>query len=118
MLSDHDRKLMPATWQGTDMSFNNRDRSGRDPEDEDEMSGDSALEPPYDTDRGCPKCGCPTVRVGKVATQGGTASVAFDLQSNFFKHVTCLGCGYSELYKVRSDSGGARIIETFLERQT
>ena len=73
------------------------------------------LEPPYDADRGCPKCGCPETRVAEMRAEGGTASAMLDINSNIFRVVSCLGCGYSELYRDQRGHGSQDIVETFLE---
>ena len=119
MLSDGGDDTAPRFFllAGTvpNMAFNNNDGdSGLDDE------AVETYEPPYDAERGCPKCGCPETRVGDVATQGGGTSVALDVPSNYFRCVTCLGCGYSELYRpqghsyAESDSDSS-LVETFLE---
>lgn len=99
------------------MSFNNRDRSGRDPDDGDDESSFESLEPPYDADEGCPKCGCPETRTSQLAAHSGGMSAAIDSPSQTFQVVSCLGCGYSELYKVRTDGDASGIVDTFLEPQ-
>lgn len=63
--------------------------------------------------RGCPKCGHTEVDVGKISTTGGTVSKLFDVQTNSFQVVSCVNCGYSELYR-RSGSRGSDIADVFL----
>lgn len=58
-----------------------------------------------DGDRGCPKCGHTEVDVGGIATTGGGVSKWFDIQTNRFQVVSCLNCGYSELYRQGTDTG-------------
>lgn len=100
------------------MPFNSGDGPtwDRTPESAEEAPDVESLEPPYDADCGCPKCGCPETRTGQLTGHSGGVSMAMDVPSNVFRVVTCLGCGYSELYKRRSDSDGG-IVETFLEAQ-
>lgn len=74
-----------------------------------------SFEPPYDADRGCPKCGCPETHVSEMRTEGGTASAVMDINAQFFRVVSCKGCGYSELYRDRRGHGSRDIVETFLE---
>lgn len=47
----------------------------------------------------CAKCGNTTYASGKISTTGGILTKIFNLQSNKFITVSCLKCGYTELYK-------------------
>lgn len=69
--------------------------------------------PEPDTERGCPKCGHAETDVGKISTTGGGLSKMFDIQTNSFKVVSCVHCGYSELYR-DTTSGANDIVDIFL----
>lgn len=63
--------------------------------------------------RGCQKCGHQETDVGTISTTGGGLSKMFDIQTNQFKVVSCMQCGYSELY--RDDTPGTSdIVDVFL----
>jgi predicted nucleic-acid-binding Zn-ribbon protein len=62
---------------------------------------------------GCPKCGHTETDVGEISTTGGGLSKLFDVQTNSFKVVSCLNCGYSELYREMT-SGTSDIVDVFL----
>jgi predicted nucleic-acid-binding Zn-ribbon protein len=62
---------------------------------------------------GCPKCGHTDVDVGEIATTGSGLSKMFDIQTNSFQVVSCLNCGYSELYR-QTSKGGSDIVDVFL----
>jgi predicted nucleic-acid-binding Zn-ribbon protein len=64
-------------------------------------------------DRGCPKCGHTETDVGSISTTGGGLSKVFDIQTNRFRVVSCLNCGYSELYR-DTRSGASDIVDVFL----
>jgi len=69
--------------------------------------------PETDDSTGCPKCGATETDVGAISTTGGGLSKLFDIQTNSFKVVTCVNCGYSELYRDRT-SGSSDIVDIFL----
>ena len=62
---------------------------------------------------GCPKCGHTETDVGTISTAGGGLSKMFDVQTNQFRVVSCLNCGYSELYR-DTGSGTSDIVDVFL----
>lgn len=64
-------------------------------------------------DTGCPKCGHTETEVGSISTTGGGLSKMFDIQTNSFEVVSCLNCGYSELYR-DTGSHGSDIVDVFL----
>jgi predicted nucleic-acid-binding Zn-ribbon protein len=66
-----------------------------------------------DSDSGCPKCGHIETDVGEIATTGDGLSKYFDIQTNSFKVVSCLNCGYSELYR-DTTPGTNDIVDVFL----
>lgn len=70
-------------------------------------------EPLQSNERGCPKCGHEEVDVGQISTTGGGLSKMFDIQTNNFKVVSCLNCGYSELYR-QGGKAGSDIVDVFL----
>lgn len=56
-----------------------------------------------DDDRdGCPKCGEQETEIDAIATSGTGLSKFFDVQNRQFDVVTCVNCGYSELYRGQS----------------
>jgi hypothetical protein len=70
-------------------------------------------ETPGQQDRGCPKCGHTETDVGTISTTGGGLSKMFDIQTNQFTVVSCVNCGYSELYRdVGSDTSD--LVDVFL----
>jgi predicted nucleic-acid-binding Zn-ribbon protein len=68
---------------------------------------------PSGGDRGCPKCGHTETDVGSISTTGGGLSKYFDIQTNEFQVVSCVNCGYSELYR-QTGSTGRDIVDVFL----
>ncbi|WP_135826246.1 zinc ribbon domain-containing protein [Halorussus ruber] len=62
---------------------------------------------------GCPKCGHTETDVGTISTTGGGLSKMFDIQTNQFQVVSCLNCGYSELYR-DTGTAGSDIVDVFL----
>ncbi|MCU4719527.1 zinc ribbon domain-containing protein [Halapricum hydrolyticum] len=68
---------------------------------------------PQPSERGCPKCGHDEVDVSRISTTGGGLSKMFDIQTNNFQVVSCLNCGYSELYRQGGDAG-SDIVDVFL----
>jgi predicted nucleic-acid-binding Zn-ribbon protein len=60
-----------------------------------------------DDGRGCPKCG----HTETETTTGGGLSKFFDVQNRRFQVVSCLNCGYSELYRGQSSGD---IVDVFL----
>ena len=69
--------------------------------------------PQPSSERGCPKCGYDEVDVGEIATTGGGLSKMFDIQTNSFQVVSCLNCGYSELYR-QTGGRGSDVVDVFL----
>ncbi|MGM0606327.1 MAG: zinc ribbon domain-containing protein [Halobacteriota archaeon] len=51
---------------------------------------------------GCPKCGCQEVDFDKISTSGTGLTKLFDVQNRQFTVVSCVECGYSELYRGQS----------------
>lgn len=47
----------------------------------------------------CDKCGNVNYVSGKISTTGSILTKIFNIQSNKFITVSCLQCGYTELYK-------------------
>lgn len=60
----------------------------------------------------CVKCGGTEHRNDEMRAEGGFWSAAFDVSTNRFTAVTCLRCGYTELY--RSGLGGGSKVFDFL----
>jgi predicted nucleic-acid-binding Zn-ribbon protein len=63
--------------------------------------------------RGCPKCGHTETDVGEISTTGSGLSKLFDIQTNSFRVVSCVHCGYSELYR-DTGSRGSDLVDVFL----
>ena len=61
----------------------------------------SQTEVPAD-ERGCPKCGHTETEMDTISTTGGGLSKLLDVQNRRFTVVSCVNCGYAELYKGRS----------------
>ena len=56
----------------------------------------------HDDERGCPKCGCTEADFDEIATSGSGLTKLFDIQNRQFTVVSCVDCGYSELYRGQS----------------
>ena len=56
----------------------------------------------HDEEGGCPKCGCTEVEFDDIATTGTGFSKLFDIQNRRFTVISCIDCGYSELYRGQS----------------
>ncbi|NHN58791.1 MULTISPECIES: zinc ribbon domain-containing protein [Halorussus] len=76
------------------------------------MPFDESPDPASD-EEGCPKCGHTDTDVGTISTTGGGLSKMFDIQTNQFQVVSCLNCGYSELYR-DTGSAGSDVVDVFL----
>lgn len=46
----------------------------------------------------CPKCGGTAARTKEVAMTGTGLSKLFDIQHNHYLFVSCLNCGYTEVF--------------------
>jgi len=57
------------------------------------------MESPELDETGCPKCGHRETEVDDIATAGTGLTKLFDVQNRRFTVVSCVNCGYSELYK-------------------
>ncbi|MDD6883804.1 MAG: zinc ribbon domain-containing protein [Eubacteriales bacterium] len=53
----------------------------------------------------CPKCGCHGYESDQFQATGGNFAKIFDVQNKKFVTISCLACGYTELYKAQSSSG-------------
>ena len=56
----------------------------------------------YEGERGCPKCGNEETELDQMAATGGGLAKLFDVQNKRFTVVSCVECGYSELYRGQS----------------
>jgi Predicted nucleic-acid-binding protein containing a Zn-ribbon domain len=65
------------------------------------------------TDHGCSNRGHTQTDIGEISTTGDGLSKMFDIQTNSFKVVTCMNCGYSELYRDMT-TGPSDIVDIFL----
>ena len=55
-----------------------------------------------DGDRGCPKCDHTETEIDEISTTGTGLSKLLDIQNRKFMVISCVNCGYSELYRGRS----------------
>ncbi|MED1858680.1 zinc ribbon domain-containing protein [Brevibacillus reuszeri] len=62
--------------------------------------------------RGCLKCGCTSATITEMSATGGILSRMFNLQYQRFDVVSCVACGYSEMYK-RDSSATRDILDLF-----
>ena len=53
----------------------------------------------------CPKCGCTQYESDQFQATGGNFAKLFDVQNKKFVTVSCVNCGYTELYKAQSSDG-------------
>lgn len=53
----------------------------------------------------CPKCGCYEYESDQFQATGGSFARMFDIQNKKFITVSCMHCGYTELYKAKTDTG-------------
>ena len=53
----------------------------------------------------CPKCGGHGYESDQFQATGGNFAKIFDVQNKKFVTISCLACGYTELYKAQSSSG-------------
>ena len=54
----------------------------------------------------CTKCGKGQFESEEIRTTGGRFSKIFDVQNKKFVAVSCLSCGYTELYKGKTSTLG------------
>jgi len=54
----------------------------------------------------CIKCGCDQYETDQFQATGGTLSKIFDVQNKKFITISCKKCGYTELYKGTTSTGG------------
>lgn len=52
----------------------------------------------------CPKCGCTEYETDQFQAAGGNFAKIFDVQNKKFITVSCKNCGYTELYKAKTDA--------------
>ncbi|MCF8362021.1 MAG: zinc ribbon domain-containing protein [Prolixibacteraceae bacterium] len=60
----------------------------------------------------CPKCGSKEYEVDRMRATGGAFAKIFDVQNKKFTTVSCVRCGYTELYKGRT-SGFGNVFDFF-----
>lgn len=53
----------------------------------------------------CQKCGCMQYEADQFQATGGNFAKIFDIQNKKFITVSCVQCGYTEIYKTQSSSG-------------
>lgn len=53
----------------------------------------------------CVKCGCTEYEADQFQATGGNFAKIFDIQNKRFITVSCVRCGYTELYKDNHDDG-------------
>jgi len=54
----------------------------------------------------CTKCSNTTYETGEMHVAGGFWSKIFDVQGKRFKTISCSNCGYTEIYKNTTSTGG------------
>ena len=52
----------------------------------------------------CPKCGCHEYDSDQFQATGGNFAKLFDVQNKKFVTVSCVNCGYTELYRMDADN--------------
>ena len=60
----------------------------------------------------CAKCGCRTFESDQFQATGGSFARMFDVQNKRFVTISCTQCGYTELYKNRTD-GAMNVLDFF-----
>jgi hypothetical protein len=63
------------------------------------MASDSAGADDASSGNGCPKCGETETEVHSLSTSDGLVGKMIDLPEEGFTAVSCVTCGYSELYR-------------------
>lgn len=58
----------------------------------------------------CPKCGCTTYESDQFQATGGDFSKLFNVQNKRFCTISCVNCGYTELYR-RETSAGMNVLD-------
>lgn len=53
----------------------------------------------------CPKCGYMEYETGQFQATGGNLAKIFDVQNKKFITISCIRCGYTELYKAQTSTG-------------
>ena len=53
----------------------------------------------------CPKCGCQEFSHDQFQATGGNLAKLFDVQNKKFITISCVLCGYTELYKAQTSTG-------------
>lgn len=53
----------------------------------------------------CPKCGNTSYESDQFQATGGSFAKIFDVQNKKFITLSCLQCGYTELYKAQTTTG-------------
>lgn len=54
----------------------------------------------------CPKCGNKEFETDEFRATGGRFAKMFDVQNKKFRTVSCINCGYTEIFKKRSSKTG------------
>ena len=54
----------------------------------------------------CPKCGTKEYEVDQIRTTGGALAKIFDVQNKKFMVISCVHCGYTEMYKRKTSTIG------------
>ena len=53
----------------------------------------------------CVKCGCDRYESDQFQATGGNFAKIFDIQNKKFITISCCKCGYTELYKAKTEDG-------------
>ena len=61
----------------------------------------------------CPKCGCMQYESDQFQATGGNLAKFFDVQNKKFITISCVQCGYTELYRAET-STGMNVLDFFI----
>jgi len=62
----------------------------------------------------CPKCGCHSFEDGQFHAAGSTMMKFLDVQNKKFITISCVQCGYTEIYKDMDSSTGMNILDLLI----
>jgi predicted nucleic-acid-binding Zn-ribbon protein len=59
----------------------------------------------------CPKCGNKKAETDQIRTTGSGFTRYFNIQNRKFHAVSCIKCGFTELYKEGKSSGASNVLD-------
>ena len=59
----------------------------------------------------CPKCGGRQAETDNIRTTGAGFTKYFNIQNRKFITVSCVNCGFTELYKGKRSSGASNVLD-------